>query len=248
MFKEETTMKHLKKTFLSVLLAVAMVITCFSLLCSCGEQAPKMSVDPSTDASHGPTQSSGPAESNIPTQSTAPTQISTPTQSGNETPGGPGTSVEVSSPFNAHCEIQSEFSTEDAYVSVEFSFGIAEGCGFGSSRYTEVIVYMKHIDGEDCIIRRFDSKKLEQPEYAVKRVWDENHNHIIDYEYSHTETIDIPLSMFSGDSGRVWIGFHACTYHGLEQHIIGDSGGVWLYYEYNEATNSIRIVKIIEYN
>ena len=246
-------MQHPKKPFLSVLLAVAMVITCLSLMCSCGEQTPGMWVDPSTDAFHAPTrigtptQSSAPAESSTPTQTTAPTQISTPTQSGNETPGGSGTSSEASSPFVAHCEIQSEFSAEDVYVSVKFSFGLVEGCGFGSSRFTELIVYMKNIDGEDCIIRQFDSKEFEQPEYAAKPVWNEDHNHIIDFEYSHTETIDIPLSMFSGDSGRIWIGFHACTDHGLEQHIIGDVGGVWLYYEYNEASHSIRIVEIIEY-
>ena len=258
-------MKHLKKMFLSVLLAVAMVITCFSLLCSCGEQAPKMSVDPSTGASHGPTQSSGPAESNIPTQSTAPTQISTPTQNtiptqgsdptqnGNGTTdgdngdyaiGGSGTLSEVLSAFVARCKIQKTFSAEDAYVPVEFSFGVVEGCSVCADLYEEAVVFMISGDGQWFIIRRHSSKELESPEYAAKVVWDAEHKHAIDYEYSHTETINLPLSMFAGDSGRIWIGLHVCILHDTEQHKQGEGGGVWLFYEYNEATNSIRIVKI----
>ena len=238
------------KNVLFVLLSISFVIFC----CACGE-LDETNMFASNDPTQGSTlaQSTGPTQATDPTQNTQPTQNNNPTQNGNGTTdgdngnytiGGSGISSDVSSAIVARCKIQKNFSAEDAYISVEFSFGVVDGCGVGEELYEEAVIFMTSGDGQDFIIRRHSSEELETPEYTAKIVWDEEHKHAIDYEYSHTETINLPLSMFTGDSGRIWIGLHVCTFHGSEQHKRGESGGVWLFYSRDRSTNTIHIERI----
>lgn len=238
------------KNVLFVLLSISFVIFC----CACGE-LDETNMFASNDPTQGSTlaQSTGPTQATDPTQNTQPTQNNNPAQNGNGTPnddnsnyiiGGSGTSSDVSSPFVARCKIQKSFCAGDACIPVEFSFGLVDGCGVGEERYVEAVIFMTSGDGQDFIIRRHSSEELESPEYTAKIVWDEEHKHAIDYEYSHTETIDLPISMFADDSGRIWIGLHVCTFHGSEQHKRGEGGGVWLFYSRDRSTNTIHIERI----
>lgn len=238
------------KNVLLVFLSITFVIFC----CACGE-LDETNMFASNDPTQGSTlaQSTGPTQATNPTQNTQPTPNNNPTQNGNGTPnddnsnyiiGGSGTSSEVLSALVARCKIQKTFSAEEAYIPVEFSFGLVDGCGVGEELYEEAVIFMTSGDGQDFIIRRHSSEELETPEYTAKIVWDEEHKHAIDYEYSHTETINLPLSMFTGDSGRIWIGLHVCTFHGSEQHKRGESGGVWLFYSRDRSTNTIHIERI----
>ena len=242
------------KNVLFVLLSISIVIFC----CACGE-LDETNMFASNDPTQGSTlaQSTGPTLATDPTQNTQPTQNNNPTQNGNGTPsddnsdyiiGGSGTSSDVSSPFVARCKIQKSFSAGDACIPVEFSFGVVEGCGVDTNRYKEIVVYATNSDEQYFIIRQFSSEEFLQPEYTAKGVWNKDHTNYVDFIYGHKETIDLPLSMFTGDSGRIWIGFHECSHHNSEQHKRGNTGGVWLYYERNVATNSIHIVKHIENN
>ena len=238
------------KALLLIFISIALIMSC----CACGElKDPNIVASNDPSQSNNPTQSIAPTQGSNPTQSADPTQNNNPTQNGNGTTdgdngnytiGGSGISSDVSSAIVARCKIQKNFSAEDAYISVEFSFGLVDGCGVGEELYEEAVIFMASGDGQDFIIRRHSSEELETPEYTAKIVWDEEHKHAIDYEYSHTETINLPLSMFTGDSGRIWIGLHVCTFHGSEQHKRGESGGVWLFYSRDRSTNTIHIERI----
>ena len=238
------------KTLLLILTAMVFVMSC----CACAElDGSNIVVSNNPTLDNNLTQSTDPTQGNNPTQNAEPTQNNNPTQNGNGTTdddngdyaiGGSGTSSEVLSAFVARCKIQKTFSAEDAYIPVEFSFGVVEGCGVGAERYEEAVVFIGSGDEQVFIIRRHSSEELETPEYTAKIVWDEEHKHAIDYEYSHTESINLPLSMFTGDSGRIWIGLHVCTFHGSEQHKRGESGGVWLFYSRDRSTNTIHIERI----
>ena len=238
------------KALLLIFISIELIISC----CACGElKDPNIVVSKNPTLGNNLTQSTDPTQGNNPTQSADPTQNNNPTQNGNGTTdgdngnytiGGSGISSDVSSAIVARCKIQKNFSAEDAYISVEFSFGLVDGCGVGEELYEEAVIFMTSGDGQDFIIRRHSSEELETPEYTAKIVWDEEHKHAIDYEYSHTETINLPLSMFTGDSGRIWIGLHVCTFHGSEQHKRGESGGVWLFYSRDRSTNTIHIERI----
>ena len=226
--------------------------------CACAEfDDPNIVVSKNPTLGNNLTQSTDPTQGNNPTQSADPTQNNNPTQNGNDISGdddsgyiivGPSVSSDVYCPFVARCKIPNEFSVDDTVVSIEFSFGVVEGCGVDTNRYKEIVVYATNSDEQYFIIRQFSSEEFLQPEYTAKGVWNKDHTNYVDFIYGHKETIDLPLSMFTGDSGRIWIGFHECSHHNSEQHKRGNTGGVWLYYERNVATNSIHIVKHIENN
>ena len=240
----------LTKSLILTITALGLIVLC----CACGELPPgNIGIVNNSTQSSNPTHNISDSQGTNPMQSTDSTQNNNPTQNGNSTTdddngdyaiGGSGTSSEVLSAFVARCKIQKTFSAEDAYIPVEFSFGVVEGCGVGAERYEEAVVFIGSGDEQVFIIRRHSSEELETPEYTAKIVWDEEHKHAIDYEYSHTETINLPLSMFTVDSGRIWIGLHVCTFHGSEQHKRGESGGVWLFYSRDRSTNTIHIERI----
>lgn len=237
-------MKQSVKMLMLSITVLALVVSC----CGCGALN-----EPNIGAVNHPTQTNNPTQSTAPTQGSDPTQGSNPTQSGNGASGcdvcgsitdGPGASSDVRSPFAARCSIQNEFTVDDIAVSIEFSFGPIGGIGVNTNSYKEIVVFTENSDGQSFVIRQFDSKELLHSDYIVEVVICQECNRIIDFIYAHTETIDLPISMFTGDSGGVWVGFHECSHHDSEQHERGSGGGVWLYYERDEANGSIRIVKM----
>ena len=236
------------KNVLFVLLSISFVIFC----CACGE-LDETNMFASNDPTQGSTlaQSTGPTLATDPTQNTQPTQNNNPTQNGNGTPsddnsdyiiGGSGTSSDVTPPYSVSCVILKEFGVDNDVISIQLSFGLFSSCSVATERYREIVVYAENSEKQIFEIRQFDSMEIEYPEYMVKRLRDEN---LICYavDYAHTESVDLPISLFTGNSGWVWIGLHECSDHGSEQHILGEGAGIFLCYTRNET--SIVISKVI---
>lgn len=145
-----------------------------------------------------------------PTQGTEPIPGTEPTQgndTGHLTVGS--AMMDVMSPYAMSCTISVEYETVDGYIPITVSFGLSQYCEFDSAHFDyfpDILLQAGNYDDETIItLRRMNTEEITQPEYKVEYVWDED-RWVIGFIFTHTETVQLPLALFSGSSGRIWIG------------------------------------------
>ena len=136
-----------------------------------------------------------------PTQTTPTTQPTVPPVENDyivvETPVG----SEPGNPYMISAKIPTQCNASDEYVPISLSYGVGENT-FAEGPAHVVLYYY---DGKnESIFKRIERQDF-ITDYVVQYVWDEDRMWIVDYIYSHTETVLFPLSLCSEDSGRIWI-------------------------------------------
>ena len=94
-------------------------------------------------------------------------------------------------------------------------------------------------DGQSIAIRQIEINNILKPEYVVESVWDENREWVIDFKYTHTEGINLPLSLFSGESGYISILLAECSSNDSAQSELGAGAYIILYYTHSETSITI---------
>lgn len=179
-----------------------------------------------------------------PTQGTEPIQGTEPTQ-GNDTGHLTVDSamMDAMSHYAMSCTIPVEYGTVSGYIPISLSFGLIEGCELDSEYfdyYPEILLEAGNYDDDTIItLRRMNTEEITQPEYKVEDVWDEDRMWVIGFIFTHTETIHLPLSLFSGNSGRIWIGISEHSSDGS----LGEGAHVVLDYTWNEESITFTVVQ-----
>ena len=141
------------------------------------------------------------------------------------------------------CTIPVEYGTEDGYIPIFLSFGLIEGCELDPAHfdyYPEILLKAGNYDDETIVLlKRINTEDMTQPEYTVECVWDEDRMWVIGFIFPHTETINLPLSLFSGDSGRIWIGISEHSSDGS----LGEGAHVVLDYTWNEESITFTVAQ-----
>ena len=92
-----------------------------------------------------------------------------------------------------------EWETKNGEVPISLSFGLI--AGQNTSDYcTNIVFTVENEHGQIYEFKNIAIEEIEKPEYVVNYVRENNEN-----VYAHTESITLPLAVFSGDSGTVLI-------------------------------------------
>lgn len=151
-----------------------------------------------------------------------------------------GTAVsDVMSSYAISCKIPQEYSTDNTDIPILLSFGLIEGCDADTDNFSEIVLRAENDDGQTVIIKRINISEILKIEYLAENVWDENREWIIGFNYTHTESIVLPLSLFAGTSGQIHIGLYECSSTDLETMKLGSGAYIVLYYTRNESSISI---------
>ena len=142
-----------------------------------------------------------------PTQTTGTTRPTTPPQ-GNDFIFKYPIDASEPMPLGAmSARVPNECSVTDECVPVFLGYGLwgTHAWKPGESDPIEKFVLRIVTDTkEEVIIREIDPVDMATPEYYAELLEDENRNYI-GMSYNHTETIYVPLSLCSKDSGVIWI-------------------------------------------
>ncbi len=142
-----------------------------------------------------------------PTQTTGTTRPTTPPQ-GNDFIFKYPIDASEPMPLGAmSARVPNECSVTDECVPVFLGYGLwgTHAWKPGESDPVEKFVLRIVTDTkEEVIIREIDPVDMATPEYYAELLEDENRNYI-GMSYNHTETIYVPLSLCSKDSGVIWI-------------------------------------------
>ena len=142
-------------------------------------------------------------------------------------------------PYAISCKIPTVYSTDNADIPIILNFGLIEGCYIETEKYSKIMLKAENDENHIIAIKFINIEEIISSEYAVKSIWDENREWIIGFDYSHTESIVLPLSLFSGASGQIHIGLYECSSTDLETMKLGSGAYIVLSYTRNESSISI---------
>ena len=107
--------------------------------------------------------------------------------------------------------IPERYELSETGIPFSVSYGLKEGTGVNWDCFADIVLKVGNKDGHVVILKALGIGEILKPDYTVKRLWDDNHEQIIGFEYSCTESYALPLSLFSGDSGEIWINLVECN-------------------------------------
>lgn len=142
-------------------------------------------------------------------------------------------------PYAISCNIPTIYSTDNADIPIVLNFGLIEGCYIETEQYSKIMLRAENGKNQIIAIKFINIEEILSSEYAVKSIWDENRERIIGFDYSHTESIVLPLSLFSGTSGQIHIGLYECSSTDKETMKLGSGAYIVLSYTRNESSISI---------
>ena len=142
-------------------------------------------------------------------------------------------------------DVPSVYETSNAEIPITLYYGLLERTPVEIERYPEIVVRAMNGKEQAILINRLDSEDILKPEYNVKCVWDEDHTWVVGFMFAHVESLNLPLSLFSGESGVVHIVLQECANFDSDNVVFGSGGCVNLYYTRNETTISIRVERVV---
>ena len=148
-------------------------------------------------------------------------------------------------PYITCVEIPSEYETSKEEIPITLYYGVIKTTFIDTDRYPEIVVRAMNGKEQAILINRLDSEDILKPEYDVKCVWDEDRKWVVGFMFAHMETLTLPLSLFSGESGVVHIVLQECANFDSDNVVFGSGGCVNLYYTRNETTISIRVERVV---
>lgn len=160
--------------------------------------------DPTTTSTNLPTTNTTQSS-----QTTGTTQTTVPIISGTtivvDTPIVVG---EPSPPYILSAKIPQKSNLSDKFITISLSYGVP--AGFTPEDQCESVELVALNKKQVEILKTIDAKTFSLPEYNVDVILGED-RWPIEYKYSHTEIIQVPLSLFTETSGLVWIGLRERT-------------------------------------
>ena len=137
-----------------------------------------------------------------------------------------------------------EWEIASGDIPILLSFGLKE---YSSADYmfSNIVFYITNSEGQVYVFKKIDIAEIEKSEYVVKEILDKDQQNVIVLNYAHTETINLPLSIFPEDSGFVEILMKDWVEDGTENGLFGSGAGVKLYYV-RDNTNLIIAQEPIE--
>lgn len=108
------------------------------------------------------------------------------------------------SPYKISAKIPNQCDMLDETVTVSLSYGPSIGLMLKPDASGCVLVKITTDNGEEIILNKIDIHEFNSSAYFVYEVWGED-GWPIAYTYSHTEMIQLPLSLCSKEKGRIWI-------------------------------------------
>ena len=148
-------------------------------------------------------------------------------------------------PYITCVEIPSEYETSKEEIPITLYYGVIKSTFIDTDRYPEIVVRAMNGEEQVILINRLDSENILKPEYDVKCVWDEGRKWVVGFMFAHMETLTLPLSLFSGESGVVHIVLQECANFDSDNVVFGSGGYVVLYYTRTETTISIRAERVV---
>ena len=142
------------------------------------------------------------------------------------------------SQYAVSVKIPEKYALSEVNIPVWVSYGLIDGTDVDRDSYTDIVLKAENEDGHKVILKTLNIEEILKPDYTVKCIWDDNRKWVVGCEYSYTETYTLPLSLFSGDSGRIYIVLDECNsadFDGLP----GARAGILLHYVRNDATITI---------
>ena len=139
-------------------------------------------------------------------------------------------------PYAISCKIPKEYSLADANIPIMLSFGLIDGSYIDTDSYTHIMLKVEKGRGQSFVIKKINIQEIMDSEYNVRIVWDENHEWAVDFDYTHTEIIGLPRSLFTGESGRIHIAM--MEYSSTDTGEIKIGNIAYLFFDYmSDGTN-----------
>ena len=182
-------------------------------------------------------QSDAPLDSNN-SQSDEPLDSNNPPIDVNHIILGIDPTSEPMSQYAISVEIPEKFTLSETYVPISVSYGLLDGTDVNRDSYTDIILKAENKNGHKVILDTLNIEEILKSDYTVKRIWDDNQEWVVGFDYSYTESYTLPLSLFSGDSGQVYISLDECNSADLDG-LLGAGAYIVLYYTCNESSISI---------
>ena len=114
------------------------------------------------------------------------------------------------SQYALSAKIPERYELSETGIPFSVSYGI-DGTGVNWDCFADIVLKVSNEDGHIVVLKALGIGEILKPDYAVKSLWDDNHEQVIGFEYSCTESYALPLSLFSGDSGQIWISLRECN-------------------------------------
>ena len=130
-----------------------------------------------------------------------------------------------------------EWEIANGDIPISLSFGLKEYCSV-DDMFSNIVIYLVNSEDQTHVFKKIDIAEIEKPEYVVEYVYDEERQ-VVGFNYAHTETVNLPLSLFSEDSGFVQILMRDWVDDGTDEGQYGAGGGTILYYKRNGETTLI---------
>ena len=132
------------------------------------------------------------------------------------------------SQYALSAKIPERYELSETGIPFSVSYGI-DGTGVNWDCFADIVLKVSNEDGHIVVLKALGIGEILQPDYAVQSLWDDNHEQVIGFEYSCTESYALPLSLFSGDSGQIWISLRECNRADLDG-LIGAGAFTTFYY------------------
>ena len=132
-------------------------------------------------------------------------------------------------------QIAARHDIHDDTVSVEVSYGLISGCDPDAHLYTDIKLYAC-TKNKIHLLGTMNILEINMPEYEVKPIWDEENMWITGFVYTHSETVEIPISMFADETGEICFVLTEYTKDAFGDEKVGSGAYADLYYQKNETT------------
>ena len=131
--------------------------------------------------------------------------------------------------------IPERYELSETGIPFSVSYGLKEGTDVNWDGFADIVLKVSNEDGHVVILKALGIGEILKPDYTVKRLWDDSHEQIIGFEYSCTESYALPLSLFSGDSGEIWISLVECNRADPDGSIGAGAGTTFYYTRYGTS-------------
>ena len=136
------------------------------------------------------------------------------------------------SQYATSAKVPVEWKITNGDIPISLSFGLMKGSGAATEAFSDIIFLFENNEKQHYEFKKIDITEIEKTAYSVERVKNEE-GQTIGYNYTHTELIELPLSIFSTDSGYISISMSEYMNDGTGKGNFGSGSGFRLYYKRN---------------
>lgn len=171
-----------------------------------------------------------------------PPEVTTPdnSQGNNNVPNNDDTSYvivgtnaadEPMSQYALSAKIPAEWRIANGDIPISLSFGLIKDCEVTDSTYSHILFWFENSAEHFFTFKKISIEEIDKAEYIVEPIWDENREWTIGYTYTHIEDVILPLSIFSENSGIVWICMSELADGDISFESLGSGAYVALHYK-----------------